>query len=142
MALPEELLESVKQLESPLGAALYGVAKYEPLARELERVGASLRRNFQAAKAGNRDLVAGIADYRNEVIPAELASAADGAFVGALARTVAALNGALNEFQNAVQLCKQLESPEVAASVGSLAELQGTLEVILSIVDPPAEPEE
>jgi exonuclease VII small subunit len=59
-----------------------------------------------------------------------------------LARTVAALNGALNEFQNAVQLCKQLESPEVAASVGSLAELQGTLEVILSIVDPPAEPEE
>jgi hypothetical protein len=141
MAIPAELLEMVKALEAPLGAALYGVAPYEPMARELQRVGQSLQRNFEAAKVGNRQLVSGIADFRNEVVPEALVPRATDEFTMALRRTVGALSRSLDEFANAQVIAKELETPEVAEAVAGLAELRDVMQGVLEALTPEPEPE-
>lgn len=141
MAIPAELIETVKALESPLGAALYGVAPYEPLALELQRVGSSLQRNFEAAKTGNRQLVSGIADFRNGVVPEALTERATDELRAALRRTVGALSRSLDEFENVKAAAKELEKPEVAEAVVGLTQLRNTMAGVLKALTPEPERE-
>src|SRR5690606_34270811 len=141
MALTPEQKQQLEALEKPLGQALYSVAPYDALARELQRVGASLQRNLEAAVRGNRQMVAGIADYRNDAIPAELEDRAADEFTVAMRRTVAALSRALDEFQNTTNLCTAIQQPEVGQLVAELTSFRDTLAGVLESISPTPEPE-
>jgi hypothetical protein len=136
-----EKLEPILDLDGPLGAALYAVIPYESLARELERVGASLKRNFEGAAAGNRTVVAGLADLRNGVIPPELEEAAGERFIAEVRRLSARLTGALNEFANAKALAAAITAPEVGEKVAGIAAVKAQLDAFLDSVTVEPEPD-
>lgn len=137
MALTPEQKTQLAALEKPLGQALYSVAPYDALARELQRVGASLQRNLEAAMRGNRQMVAGIADYRNGAVPVALEDRAADEFTIAMRRTVGALSRALDEFANTKAICVQLEAPKVGQLVTGLTSFHATLAGVLADITPP-----
>lgn len=144
MALTPEQKQQLAALEKPLGQILYAVAPYDSLARELQRVGVSLQRNLEAAKKGNTEMKAGLADMRNDVIPVELEDRAADEFRVSMQRTVGALNRTLDEFTNATELCVQIAQPEVKQAVAQATAFKTEMDTILKAITPvlpPSEPE-